>query len=150
MSEPKEITKKIKIPLPPPPIPDQVIDELYDKLLQRFRLYRIPRPPTKEFLKEHTVVNHQTYQVTIFLKDFLDGYRFTRDITIQFEKPPTQYKEIEQKEIVNPKTGAKILIANPSNIQTSSSELPTQKKQLNNKGLIKVGKAKEDEGNNNR
>ena len=133
-----------RIPKPTPPIPDQVIDELHEKLLNRFRIYNIKNHPDKEFLKKHTVVNHETYQVTIFLKQFLDGHKFTNNITIQFKKPPIEYEEIEEKELGNRKN---IIVVN-SKSNTNQSFSKQQKQALNTNSLIKVDNDKQQQRTN--
>lgn len=131
-----------RIPKPTPPIPDQVIDELHEKLLNRFRIYNIKNHPDKEFLKKHTVVNHETYQVTIFLKQFLDGHKFTNNITIQFKKPPIEYQEVEQKEL-----GNNIVVVN-SKSNTNQNFSKQQKQALNTNSLIKVDNDKQQQRTN--
>ena len=132
----------VRVPKPTPPIPEQVIDELHEKLLNRFRIYNIKNHPDKEFLKKHTVVNHDTYQVTIFLKQFLDGHKFTNNITIQFKKPPIEYQEVEQKEL-----GNNIVVVN-SKSNTNQNFSKQQKQALNTNSLIKVDNDKQQQRTN--
>lgn len=133
-----------RVPKPIPPIPDQIIDELHEKLLNRFRIYSIKNGPDKEFLQKHTVVNHDTYQVTIFLKQFLDGHKFTNNITVQFKKPELEYEEIEEKELGN---NIVVVNRNPHKkpLLLTSDHQSKQEQSLNNDKLIKVDNDKQHE-----